>query len=348
MRGDWLRARELYDRLDPHAASLPPDVLYYRRGEIAEVLGRDEEACAAFAESVRLYPGSRQALTALSRTALRIGDLPRAIEASRALLDLIPPDDVRAVRAARLQLAELCAAQRRQRGRAIAYYEQVLADEPQVDHRAVEPARRCTARRATTRPAARVLRSLIALTPAPAQRAELLYRLGELCRRGLGDSGPGRRLLPQGDRPRSGSPADPAPPARVLLAHRRPEEPARRGARPGQARRPASTAAMDADALAGAMLIAGAARRASRWPRASADYFGRRARRGPGRARWSRRRARERRTARPATWSAPRSSSGRAAGIDPAELGGRAPALRRRRPARRRAPGRRLGRARAS
>lgn len=185
VRGDWLRARELYGRLDLAQTSLPPDLYHYRCGEIAELLGRDDEACASFGESVRLYPGSRQGLTALARTALRIGDLPRAIEASRALLDLIPPDDVRAVRAARLQLAELCA-RSGDREAAIAYYEQVLADEPK-SITALSSLLALYGEAGDYASAARVLRSLIALTPAPAQRAELLYRLGELSRRGLGD-----------------------------------------------------------------------------------------------------------------------------------------------------------------
>ena len=185
VRGDWLRARELYGRLDLTRTSMPPDVFHYRCGEIAELLGRDDEACASFGESVRLYPGSRQGLTALARTALRIGDLPRAIGASRALLDLIPPDDVRAVRAARLQLAELCA-RSGDREAAIAYYEQVLADEPK-SITALSSLLALYSEAGDYASAARVLRSLIALTPAPAQRAELLYRLGELSRRGLGD-----------------------------------------------------------------------------------------------------------------------------------------------------------------
>jgi tetratricopeptide (TPR) repeat protein len=185
VRGDWTRARDLYARLDPSTGAIAPDLYHYRVGEIAEILGRDQEACAAFAASVGYYPGSRQALTALSRTALRVGDLPRAIEASRALLELIPPDDVRAVRAARLQLAELC-------GRAgdpeaaIGYYERVLTDEPK-SITALSSLLALYSEAGDYASAARVLRSLISLTPAPAQRAELLYRLGELCRRGLGD-----------------------------------------------------------------------------------------------------------------------------------------------------------------
>jgi tetratricopeptide (TPR) repeat protein len=184
-RGDWLRARDLYDRLDPHGASLAPDILYYRRGEIAEVLGRDQEACAAFAEAVRLHPGNRHALSAVSRTALRVGDLPRAVAASRTLLELIPSDDVRAVRAARLQLAELCH-RSGDTGTAISFYEQVLGEEPR-SITALSSLLALYGEAADHPSAARVLRSLISLTPAPTQRAELLYRLGELCRRGLGD-----------------------------------------------------------------------------------------------------------------------------------------------------------------
>ena len=185
LTGDWLRARDLYQQVSPASASIPPELIQVRRGEIAEVLGRDSEAAAAFAEAVRLGPQSRTALTALTRTALRAGDLDQAAQASRALLELIPPDDVRAVRAARLQLAELC-----QRGGdaagAVSYYEQVLADEPK-SITALSNLLSLYGEAGDHPAAARVLRSLIALTPAPAQRAELLYRLGELSRRSLGN-----------------------------------------------------------------------------------------------------------------------------------------------------------------
>jgi len=270
MRGDWLRARELYASLDPASTSLPLDVFHYRAGEIAEILGRDDEACAAFAESVLLYPGSRQALTALSRTALRVGDLPRAIDASRALLDLIPPDDVRAVRAARLQLAELC-------GRAgdpeaaIGYYEQVLADEPK-SITALSSLLALYSEAGDYSSAARVLRSLIALTPAPAQRAELLYRLGELCRRGLGDPD----LAADSYLKAIDLDPDHLPTLRRLLDyywHAGDNKNLLDVARDLDKRGALMDRVMDADALAGAMLVA-ALRGARDLAARTADHFG--------------------------------------------------------------------------
>jgi Tfp pilus assembly protein PilF len=183
-RQDWLRARELFERIDPETATLPADVIHLRRGEIAEVLGNDDEACAAFARAVELFPASRQALTALARTALRIGDVARAHAASRALLELLPPDDVRAVRAARLQLAELSQRVRDLDG-AVRCYEQVLAEEPR-SITALTSLIALHGERGDQPASARVLRQLIALTPAPSQRADMLYRLGEIHRR-LGD-----------------------------------------------------------------------------------------------------------------------------------------------------------------
>jgi tetratricopeptide (TPR) repeat protein len=183
-RQDWLRAKDLYARVDPERAGMPADVVYFRRGEVAEVLGDDVEATRAFARSVELFPGNRPALTALARSALRAGDIARAYEASRALLDLLPPDDVRAVRAARLQLAELSQRIGDLDG-AVRCYEQALAEEPR-SITALTSLIQLHGERGDYAAAASMLQSLIALTPAPTQRADLLFRLGELHRRNLG------------------------------------------------------------------------------------------------------------------------------------------------------------------
>ncbi|HWM84451.1 MAG TPA: tetratricopeptide repeat protein, partial [Kofleriaceae bacterium] len=270
LRGDWLRARDLYTRLELTTTTLPPDVFYYRCGEIAEILGQDEEACAAFAESARIFPGSRQALTALARTSLRIGDLGRAIDASRALLDLIPPDDVRAVRAARLQLAELCGRSGDPEA-AIGYYEQVLADEPK-SITALSSLLALYSEAGDYASAARVLRSLISLTPAPAQRAELLYRLGEMCRRGLGDPD----LAADSYLKAIDLDPDHLPTLRRLLDYYWQAGDNKNlldVARDLDKRGALMDRVMDADALAGAMLVA-ALRGARELAARTADYFG--------------------------------------------------------------------------
>ena len=182
---NWDRARQLYARMRPDTTSLSADALAYRRGVIAETLGHDREAMEAFAQAVELSPAHRDALTAICRLALRAGDLPRAIDASQALLDLLPGTDVQAITGARMHLAELCA-QAGDVDAAIEYSEMVLAEEPGAQT-ALRTLVELHVRRGDFDSAARMLRRLIAATAAPAQRAPLLYRLGEMQRIHLGD-----------------------------------------------------------------------------------------------------------------------------------------------------------------
>ncbi|MCG8422255.1 MAG: hypothetical protein MJE77_30405 [Proteobacteria bacterium] len=185
-RRDWERAQELHTHLKPDTCSLSADSIAYRRGVIAEALGRQRDAVRAFSEAVDLVPSNRPALQAKARAALRIGDVKTALEASRALLDLIPSDDIQAVSHARLDLAKLYA-RAGNRHKAIEYNELVLAENPRSE----------TALRALVKlysgvgkhaEAASVLRELIALTGALAKRAEMLYRLGEIYRVHLHDN----------------------------------------------------------------------------------------------------------------------------------------------------------------
>ncbi|RMH44403.1 MAG: hypothetical protein D6689_02410, partial [Deltaproteobacteria bacterium] len=182
---DWVRARELYARLRPESCSLPPDVLAYRRGEIAEALADIDEAAAAYAEAVRLCPSNRIALSALARAALQLGDIDTAVDASRALVDLMPPDDVAGVVAARMQVAELS----RRAGRvadAIDHYEAVLAEQP--DHvAALEPLAEMYEQAERWADLTRTLSALAAAAASPAERATIEYRIGEIYRAQLGD-----------------------------------------------------------------------------------------------------------------------------------------------------------------
>jgi tetratricopeptide (TPR) repeat protein len=164
---------------------MPADVIAFRQGEIAEALGRESEACDAFAEAVRLFPGSKAALKALARTARRVGDLDRAIAATRASLELAPAGDVMGTTRARGELASLLAASGDLAG-AIHYYELVVAEEPKAAG-ALAELLTLYADKGDYAGAARCLQSLIALTPEASGRADLLYRLGEIYRGQLGD-----------------------------------------------------------------------------------------------------------------------------------------------------------------
>ena len=182
---DWLRAYQIYQRLSPERCSMPADVIALRQGEIAEALGREVEACDAFAEAVRLFPASRQALTALARTARRVGDLKRAIAATRALLELAPTGDVRTTTRIRGELAGLLSEAGDITG-AIYYYELVVSEEPKAAG-ALAQLLDLYSEKGDYQGAAGALRNLIALTGDADQRADLLYRLGELYRTQLDD-----------------------------------------------------------------------------------------------------------------------------------------------------------------
>ncbi len=185
-RRDWLQARGLYERLRPDHCSMPADVIAFRRGEIAEALGEEQDAVEAFAEAVRLFPSSREALSALTRAALRVGDLARARGATEALLELLSSDDVDALTSARLQLADLC----RRAGdheAALQHFELTLKEEPNSVPALTNLVDLYT-RSGDAIGAARVLRSLIGLSPGPGQRADLLYQLAEIYRSGIGDN----------------------------------------------------------------------------------------------------------------------------------------------------------------
>src|SRR5690606_34499710 len=107
-RREWRRAWELYTSVLPGTGTVPADIIAYRRGVAAESLGMDREALETYSQAVKLAPRSRDALAAQARVAMRLGELTVAVAASEAQLQLVPPDDVQAISAARLKLAELC------------------------------------------------------------------------------------------------------------------------------------------------------------------------------------------------------------------------------------------------
>jgi len=185
LRSDWERARDLFARLDSEASTLPAELIAFRRGEIAEMLGLDEEAAVAFATAAGLAPSNRHALAALVRSSVRIGDMTGAIEAARARLDLIAPDDLASLTAARLELAQLCDATN-DIVTAIYYYEMVLAEDPN-NRVALEALVTLYAAHGDHQGAIRTLRSLIAISTDLQERAERHYLLGEIFRANAGD-----------------------------------------------------------------------------------------------------------------------------------------------------------------
>jgi tetratricopeptide (TPR) repeat protein len=184
-KNDWDRARELYARLRPETCSLPADVLAYRRGEISEALGDLDEAAAAYAEAVKVCASNRMALSALSRAALQLGDLETAVDASRAMADFMPPDDLGGIVSARLQVADLS----RRAGIpdvAAEYYEAVLSEDPR-NLNALAPLPDLYRTLERWDDLAEALSSLAALASSAKERASLLYRLGEVYREHLGN-----------------------------------------------------------------------------------------------------------------------------------------------------------------
>jgi tetratricopeptide (TPR) repeat protein len=176
--GDLPRARSLYTRLTPDHCSHAPEVIAVRIGEAAESMGDDAAALAAFAQACELAPGSRAALTALGRVAQRTGDLARAITAGTGLLDLIAPDDVRALVSARLQLGELCLRAGDARA-ALGHLEAVIGEDP-TSTAALGLLATAYGEVGEWPQVVRALRALIGMAATPKQRADLLYRLGEV------------------------------------------------------------------------------------------------------------------------------------------------------------------------
>ena len=182
---DWPQARQLYARIKPDACATPSEEIAYRRGVIAETLGHQREALEAYSLAVELLPSHRLALDSLLRLALSAGELEPAIAASRALIDLMPPDDIAAISQARLELAALCE-RAGDTATAIEYAEMVVAEHPgsQV---ALNTLARLSEQHGDLHEAARALKRLIGLAITPSERAALLHRLGELYQNRLDD-----------------------------------------------------------------------------------------------------------------------------------------------------------------
>jgi tetratricopeptide (TPR) repeat protein len=179
------KARTLYTQLGGLPSALQPDEVLRRRAELAEDLGHVEEARDFYEAASSQNPSNLQAHEAVARLALARGDDTAAFGALRAILDLLPLDAVDRITDLRRQLGRL-AMKLEQPDQARAYFELVLAQDPAraevleqlvvlyIDGQLWEQAADAYGR-------------LSYLADGPAQRAELLFRKGEILRLGLDD-----------------------------------------------------------------------------------------------------------------------------------------------------------------
>ncbi len=148
-----------------------------RRAHIAEAQGKDVEALGYAREAIG-DAATREALAAVVKLGVRTGDYASAVLAARAGLEHVPPDDPAAMIEARLDLADL----HRMAGdpaAAFASFEHVLAEDPR-NVRALTAIAALAGAGGSPAAATRALRTLASLTDAPARKAELVWRLGEL------------------------------------------------------------------------------------------------------------------------------------------------------------------------
>ncbi|MDB4970575.1 MAG: Tetratricopeptide 4 [Myxococcales bacterium] len=179
------RARALYSALGDRPSSLGADEVSRRRAELAEEAGDLEEA-RAFYEQAVLHNGSNlSAHQALARLAIGRSDDLGAFQALRAVLDLLPLDAVERITELRRHLGEL-AFKLGDRDAARNYLELVLSQLP-MEARALELLARIYMEQEEWQASADALARLSRLVREPAERAELLFRRGELLRLGMGD-----------------------------------------------------------------------------------------------------------------------------------------------------------------
>ena len=96
--GDFAAARRYYDRLKNNASLPAKERLYYRKGEIAELFGEEEDALISYEEAVRINPLYRDAWEALARIFLFLGKKEKAADALLRFWDLIPVEEFDTIR----------------------------------------------------------------------------------------------------------------------------------------------------------------------------------------------------------------------------------------------------------
>jgi tetratricopeptide (TPR) repeat protein len=182
---DWETASTLYARmveLHPEQAG----AIALRRGELAEILGREEEAEELLRKAVAAAPRAPAPREALSRVLLARGRLPQALEELRTVANLLPPIAVDKLTEVRLQIGEVAARLARPE-------EARIAIEPLLHHEAartpaIELLAGIYAQLGRWEQAADMQGRLSRLQDTPDLRAERLYRQGEIYRLQLGDT----------------------------------------------------------------------------------------------------------------------------------------------------------------
>jgi tetratricopeptide (TPR) repeat protein len=181
---EWDRAEELYARIartSPEAAAQ----VAFRRGEIAEVLGRHEEANLLLRLAAQAEPKNLAAREALARVLLARGELSEAIDELHTLEAMLPAIEVERLTSVRQQVGEL-AARLGRLADARAALELVLAHDP-ARTGAIELLAGVCAQLGLWEEAADLQGRLSRSAQTPAARAERLFRQGEIYRLELGD-----------------------------------------------------------------------------------------------------------------------------------------------------------------
>jgi len=185
------RARTLYAQLGDRPSHLATDEVLRRRAELAEELSDVEEARRFYGAAAQANPSNLAVQEAIARLALSrtaAGDAASetaAYQALRAVLDLLPLDEVDRITELRAKLGRL-AAKLGERDAARTYLELVLSQDPgradvleqlvvlYIDQQAWEEAADAYLR-------------LSFLADRAERRADLLFRRGEILRLGLDD-----------------------------------------------------------------------------------------------------------------------------------------------------------------
>jgi tetratricopeptide (TPR) repeat protein len=102
--GDYPLANELYIRLGDGPSVLARDERWYRRGEICEALGMEQDAVRQYEKAVDYNPAHRPAWEALCRMYLFAEKREAVVEPLEKLAELIPVGEVQTVLDVRIQL----------------------------------------------------------------------------------------------------------------------------------------------------------------------------------------------------------------------------------------------------
>ena len=183
--GDFATADLIYRDLGAGESLLGDDELALRRSIIAEKLGRDTEALKEAHAAAAASPGRRDLLARVQDLATRIGEMPAALAAARAVLDLIPLDDDEAQLTTHFSLVELLRQVGDLAGAAV-QLDRIVRDHPHHTA-ALEALAEVHIARGDWATATRYLYQLVPLAPTTMARADRLFRLGEAVLVHLGD-----------------------------------------------------------------------------------------------------------------------------------------------------------------